>query len=87
MGKPKRELNLSPGEIQEVKEKFEPLWGIEEYCQFTGLKKSTVFSQISRGIDMPNFIRIGSIVKWRPEAVREWIRKKEQEQRRKNFEE
>jgi len=79
--------NLSPEELQEIREKFEPLWGMKEYSQFVGIKPSTVFSQICRGVDMPPFIKIGSITKWRPEAVREWIRKKEEERRKKNFEE
>lgn len=79
-----KKVNPDPEEQQE---KFEPLWGMDEYTHFFGIKRETVFSQMSRKVDMPPFIKIGSITKWRPEAVREWIRKKEQEQRRKNFEE
>ncbi len=86
MSKAKAKTELNPS-TEEGQEEFEPVWGIDEYCQNMGIKKSTVFSQMSRNVDMPPYFKVGSITKWRPEAVREWIKRKEQEKRKRNFEE
>ena len=52
-----------------------------------GVKVGTVFSWLSRGIDLPPSIKIGGTTRWRPEAVSEWIREREQDRRRRNFQE
>lgn len=64
----------------------EPHWGISELSFHLNIKKGTVYSHLSRGVDLPPFYRIGSSPRWRPADVRAWVEKKLKEKRRKNFE-
>ena len=59
-------------------------------AQLAGLlniKLSTLYSHLSRGIDLPPYFRVGSQTRWRESVVWEWVETKEKEKRKKNFEE
>ncbi len=57
-----------------------------ELAQVLNVKPGTVFSWLSRGVDLPPFIKIGGSTRWREEAVREWIKAKEKRRKHKDFE-
>ena len=63
-----------------------PLLGPRELAHILGVKKGTVYSWLSRGVDLPPSVRISGTTRWRPEVVARWIEKKEGEKRRRNFE-
>lgn len=55
--------------------------------EFLNIKLSTLYSHLSRKVDLPEFFRVGSQTRWRESKVLEWIDKKEKERRKRNFEE
>ncbi len=57
----------------------------KELAEALNVKPGTVYSWLSRGVDLPPFIRIGSCTRWREAAVKAWIDAKEKERRRRNF--
>lgn len=60
--------------------------GPRELAQILGVKPGTVFSWLSRGVDLPPYVKISGTTRWREEAVKRWIEKKEHERKRRNFE-
>ena len=54
--------------------------------EFLKIKLSTLYSHLSRKVDLPEFFRVGSQTRWRESKVMQWIEAKEQKKRRKNFE-
>ena len=58
-----------------------------QLADLLGVKKGTVFSWLSRGVDLPPFVKIGGSTRWREEAVMKWIQDKEKARNRKNFKE
>jgi predicted DNA-binding transcriptional regulator AlpA len=61
--------------------------GPRQLAEIFGVKVGTVFSWLSRGVDLPAYVKIAGTARWRPEVVQQWIEKKEKEKRRKNFQE
>ena len=53
----------------------------EILCVRTG----TIYSWLSRGLDVPH-VKIAGTVRFREKAVQDWLFKKEQERKRRNFE-
>jgi predicted DNA-binding transcriptional regulator AlpA len=51
---------------------MEPLWTEEQCAQHRGCSKSSLQKERVRG-DGPPFVKIGRMVRYRPEDVREWI--------------
>jgi predicted DNA-binding transcriptional regulator AlpA len=62
-----------------------PLLGPRELAQIFGVKSGTVFSWMSRHVDLPPSIKIEGTTRWRPETVKRWIEKKEKEKRKREF--
>jgi len=58
----------------------------DDLAALLDIKKSTLFSHLSRGVDLPQRIKIGSQSRWRLEDVEAWIEAKLKERRRKDFE-
>ena len=71
----------------EVKPRLTSLIGPRDLANIFAVKPGTIFSWISRGVDLPPSIQISGTRRWRPEVIEDWIRKKEKAKRRKNFEE
>ncbi len=63
-----------------------PLIGPRELAQILGVKLGTVFSWMSRGIDLPPSIKIAGTTRWDPKDVEAWKQRKKKERARKNFE-
>lgn len=51
------------------------------------VKPGTIFSWLSRGVDLPPSICIGASTRWQEKTVRAWIEAKEKQKRKRNFEE
>ncbi len=64
---------------------MEKLLNPQELAEALNVKLGTVYSWISRGVDIP-YVKIGGSVRFREKAVMEWILQKERERRRRNFE-
>lgn len=59
----------------------------KELAEILGVKPGTVFSWLSRRVDLPPFIKIGGSTRWREETVKNWIEYREKKKRRENFDE
>lgn len=68
-----------------MKPDLTPLLGPRELAHILGVKPGTVFSWLSRGVDLPPHVKIEGTTRWRPEVVARWIETKEKERKRKNF--
>jgi excisionase family DNA binding protein len=57
-------------------------------CQLAdilGVRPGTVYSWLSRGVDIPH-VKIGGTVRFREKAIEAWILEREREKKGKNFE-
>jgi predicted DNA-binding transcriptional regulator AlpA len=72
--------------IDEMKADLTANIGPRELAQIFGVKPGTVFSWLSRGVDLPPYTKIEGTTRWRPEVVKKWIEQREKTQRRKKFE-
>jgi len=57
-----------------------------ELAALLNVKPGTIYSWISRGVELPPSIRIGASTRWRQEVVKRWIEIKEKVKRKRNFE-
>ena len=58
----------------------------KQLAEVLNVKPGTVYSWLSRGVDLPPSIKIGGSTRWREKAVEQWISKREKERKRSNFE-
>jgi len=56
-----------------------------ELARFLSVRPGTIYSWISRGVDIP-YVKIEGTVRFREEAIQAWLLEKEREQKRRNFE-
>lgn len=56
-----------------------------ELASILGIRPGTIYSWLSRGVDVPH-VKIAGTVRFREKAIQEWLLKKEHEKQRKNFE-
>jgi excisionase family DNA binding protein len=56
-----------------------------QLAEVLGVRPGTIYSWLSRGVDIPH-VKIAGTVRFREKAVIDWILKKEQERRKRNFE-
>jgi excisionase family DNA binding protein len=64
---------------------MEKLLNPQELAEILKVRPATVYSWISRGVDIPH-VKIAGTVRFREGAVMDWILKKEREKKRKKFE-
>ncbi len=64
---------------------MEKLLNPQELAEILKVRPGTVYSWISRGVDIPH-VKIAGTVRLREGAVMGWILKKEREKKRKKFE-
>ncbi len=64
---------------------MEKLLNPQELAEVLNVRPGTVYSWLSRGVDIPH-VKIGGTVRFREKAVMEWLLQKEQERKRRNFE-
>jgi hypothetical protein len=68
-----------------MKVDLSPLLGPRDLAKIFGVKEGTVFSWLSRGVDLPPYVKIEGTNRWRPETVAKWISVKEKEKKKRNF--
>jgi len=56
-----------------------------QLAEFLGVRPGTVYSWISRRVDIPH-VKIAGTVRFREKAVMDWLMEKERERKRRNFE-
>jgi predicted DNA-binding transcriptional regulator AlpA len=59
----------------------------KDLASILNVKPGTVYSWLSRGVDLPVFVKIGSVTRWREKIVAQWIEAREKEKRKRNFQE
>ena len=64
---------------------MEKLLSPSELAEILRVRPGTVYSWLSRGVDIPH-IKIAGTVRFRERAVQDWLSKKEQEKKKRNFE-
>jgi excisionase family DNA binding protein len=56
-----------------------------QLAETLGVQPGTIYSWLSRGVDVPH-VKIAGTVRFREKSIQEWLFKKEQERKRRNFE-
>ena len=64
---------------------MEKLLNPQELAEILKVRPGTVYSWISRGVDIPH-VKIAGTVRFREKAVMDWILQKEREKKRRNLE-
>jgi predicted DNA-binding transcriptional regulator AlpA len=64
----------------------EKLWTAKDLAAFLNVKPGTIFSWMSRKVDLPPSIKIEGTTRWRESVVRKWIEERENKKKRTNFE-
>jgi excisionase family DNA binding protein len=57
-----------------------------QLAEVLNVRPGTIYSWLSRGIDLPPSVKIGGSTRWREATVKEWIERKEKERKKRNFE-
>jgi predicted DNA-binding transcriptional regulator AlpA len=65
---------------------MERLLNPSQLAEILGVRVGTVYYWISTGADIPPFVKIRSVTRWREKAVMDWITAREKDRRRRNFE-
>ena len=64
---------------------MEKLLNPVQLAEILNVRPGTIYSWLSRGVDIPH-VKIAGTVRFREKAVQDWLLKKEQEKKRRNFE-
>ena len=64
---------------------MEHLLNPKQLAEFLGVRLGTVYSWISRGVDIPH-VKIAGTIQFCEKAVMDWLIEKERERKKRNFE-
>lgn len=56
-----------------------------QLAEILNVRPGTIYSWLSRGVDIPH-VKIAGTVRFREKAIQDWLLKKEQEKKRRDFE-
>jgi excisionase family DNA binding protein len=56
-----------------------------ELAEFLSVRPGTIYSWLSRGVDVPH-VKIAGTVRFREKAVTDWLLENERERKKRNFE-
>ena len=56
-----------------------------QLAEILNVRPGTIYSWLSRGLDIP-YVKIAGTVRFRENAVMDWLTEKEREKKRRNFE-
>ena len=65
--------------------RMERLLNPKQLAEILNVKLGTVYSWLSRGVDIPH-VKIAGTVRFREKAVIDWLMEKERERKKRNFE-
>ena len=84
---PRKKLNIK--RVKKIrgyrKNEMEKLLNPSQLAEILNVRPGTIYSWLSRRIDIP-YVKIAGTVRFREKAVQDWLFKKEQDRKRKNFE-
>jgi len=63
----------------------ERLLSPSQLADILGVRPGTIYSWLSRGVNIPH-VKIEGTVRFREKAIQDWLLRKEQEKKRRNFE-
>jgi predicted DNA-binding transcriptional regulator AlpA len=81
MKKPNPSIEKKPMDVP-----MERILNQAQLASLLNIKVGTLYSHLSRGIDLPPFFKVNSQTRWRESVVWKWIEQKEMERKRRNFE-
>jgi excisionase family DNA binding protein len=64
---------------------LEKLLNSSQVAEILGVRPGTIYSWLSRGIDIPH-VKIGGTIRFIEKEVMDWLMKKESERKRRKFE-
>ena len=64
---------------------MEKLLNPSQLAEILNVRPGTIYSWLSRGVDIPH-VKIAGTIRFREKAVMDWLLKREQEKKRRNFE-
>ena len=64
---------------------MEKLLNPSQLAEILGVSPGTIYSWVSRGVDIPH-VKIAGTIRFREKAVMDWLMEKEKERKRRNFE-
>lgn len=56
-----------------------------QLAEILNVRPGTIYSWLSRGVNIPH-VKIAGTVRFREKAIQDWLLKKEQERKKRNFE-
>ncbi len=65
---------------------MERLLNVKELSEVLNVRPGTIYSWISRGVDLPPFVRIGGTTRWQLKTVQEWVAQRERAWKKHHFE-
>jgi len=63
----------------------EKLLNPSQLAEILGVRPGTIYSWLSRGVDVP-YVKIAGTIRFREKTIQDWLLKKEQERKRRNVE-
>jgi excisionase family DNA binding protein len=63
----------------------ERLLNPSQLAEILNVRPGTIYSWLSRNVDIPH-VKIAGTVRFREKAIQDWLLKKEQERKKRNFE-
>lgn len=57
-----------------------------QLAEILNVKPGTVYSWLSRGVELPPSVKIGGSTRWEEADIKAWIEMKKKEKRKRNFE-
>jgi excisionase family DNA binding protein len=64
---------------------MEKLLNPVQLAEMLGVRPGTIYSWISRGVDIPH-VKISGTLRFREKSVMDWLLQKEKQRKRRNFE-
>ena len=58
----------------------------KQLAEILNVRVGTIYSWLSRGVEIPPSIKIAGSTRWRERSILQWLEQKEKERRRRNFE-
>jgi predicted DNA-binding transcriptional regulator AlpA len=58
----------------------------KQLAKILNVKPGTVYSWLSRGVDLPPFVKISGSTRWQEKTVKIWVEAKEKEAKKRKFE-
>jgi predicted DNA-binding transcriptional regulator AlpA len=58
----------------------------KQLAEILNVRVGTIYSWLSRGVEIPPSIKIGGSTRWREKSILQWLEGKEKKRKKRNFE-